>query len=508
MRVRVRRARDWCLVLSLARVDGEYGEYRPSRVVSRQSSRGRTDGRTGLGSNHVERSSASASASASVRATDGRTDGRATVGMPSRASASASRLCCRAECEGVGTRRCSECRGAFYCGHECQLADWRARHRASCGACARCGTRPASADDACEGMTGGRHAEMDLAWSGTTIEGYAAVSTYFCGRCRQTIERTVKDGVERQVGGPVTCAPMGKHCMHEALLPPKDAHAACKEYVVLIPSKKHREISGMDAQRALDDAPEDAETIVIRSIGGYCDDVALTFPKKTYPKLKNLRIRDVDMASLTLTEETCPALICIETQNGLNDCAASGRLKIAVPTLRKVSMHFYQGPQRIIQEMIDATRELQIFDSYKLWLEPSDDDSTGPASLRFYSPLLRSLNLHRADGLEQLTLWTPQLLELVLNACFDLQDVNFVSPPEWLLDRMGATDAQRQMWRGPYGPDPVEVLRSLGLPAELASKQPMTPLRVDVANANIGARALLELRKHPRVDPRDLAHVT
>jgi len=454
------------------------------------------------------------------RSTDERTDGRRSrcLGMPPRALAFESRPCCRAECEsrpccraecdGVGERRCSECRGAFYCGRECQLADWRARHRASCGACARCGTRPASVDDACEGMTGGGHAEMDLAWSGTTVGGYAEVSTYFCGRCRRTIARTVEDGVERQVDGPVKCSPMGKHCVHEALLPPKDAQVACKEYVVLIPSKKHRESSGMDAQRALDDAPEDVETIVIRSIGAYCDDVALTFPKKTYPKLKNLRIHNVDMASLTLTEETCPALTTIDTQNSLDHCAARGRLKIAVPTLRRVLMHFYDGPQSIIQEMIDAARVLEVFDSYKLWLKPAEDEKC--RSLTFYSPSLMSLNLHRADGLKQLTLWTPRLVELVLKACCELQDINFVPPPGWLLDSMGATDKQRRMWNNPYGPDHVEVLRALGLPVNVetvSSKPPVVPLRVDVANAFLGVRALSALQKHPRIDQRDLAKI-
>lgn len=171
-------------------------------------------------------------------------------------------------------------------------------------------------------------------------------------------------------------------------------------------------------------------------------------------------------------------------------------------------MHFYDGPQRIIQEMIDAARVLEVFDSYKLWLKPAEDEKC--RSLRFYSPLLMSLNLHRADGLKQLTIWAPRLVELVLKACCELQDINFVPPPGWLLDSMGATDKQRRMWNNPYGPDHVEVLRALGLPVNVetvSSKPPVVPLRVDVANAFLGVRALSALQKHPRIDQRDLAKI-
>lgn len=32
-----------------------------------------------------------------------------------------------------GPLKCARCSRAFYCGRDCQLADWRARHKTQCG---------------------------------------------------------------------------------------------------------------------------------------------------------------------------------------------------------------------------------------------------------------------------------------------------------------------------------------------------------------------------------------
>ena len=427
------------------------------------------------------------------------------------ASVERARRCCRAGCENEGALRCKACLGARYCGRACQVSDWRAGHRTACGTCARCGTRPTSAHSTCAGKSAGAHAEFDLAWTGSTFGPEGATSTYACGRCGETIKRVVEKGVERLVDGPARCKLVSSHCMHEALLTDEDAYAACKEYVVSIPSREDRESFGLDAQKALDDAPDDAETIVIRAIGGYCRDAELTFPKKKYPALKNLRIFDVDMKSLTLTEEFCPRLAVIQTQNSLDECAKSGKLKITPPSLREVSIHHFEGSQSIIQEMLDSAPYLECFDSYKLWVKSPEGETETPC-LNFQSPFLTRLNLHRADSLTQLTLATPLLRALVLRACHDLQDLKFVPLSERTFDKMDASKEQRYLWRGPYGPDLEEAARSLGryLPPDFqnltsrALTSRALPLRVILLNSIIGERALLELRRHPRVDPQDL----
>ena len=44
--------------------------------------------------------------------------------------------CYAAGCQKPGTKPCSRCHIARYCGRECQLADWARRHKHGCGASA------------------------------------------------------------------------------------------------------------------------------------------------------------------------------------------------------------------------------------------------------------------------------------------------------------------------------------------------------------------------------------
>jgi len=296
-----------------------------------------------------------------------------------------------------------------------------------------------------------------------------------CCRCDGKITRDVKDGVERHVNGPKRCvrSEPSTHCMHAKLLPPHDVPASLKEYVVSIPGeKKDRDRLGFDAQRAVDEIPEDAETIVIRSIGTHADDVHLTFPTKRYPKLQLLRIHNVEMKSLTLTSDLCPNLLALDTMNGLNACAASGALKIVAPTLRQIIMHYFDGPQRIIQDMLDAATDLKLFESYKLYIRTAPDDGEC-ASLTFRSIDMLAVDVHRADTLGKLTLGTPRLQYLGLQACYSL-DIEFLP-----------TSIDKEVRK---------VFTMCGEPK----------LRVNVRNASLGARALATLRTHYRVDPLDL----
>jgi len=410
-------------------------------------------------------------------------------------------MCDNASCDRFSAHACKACKVARYCGRECQREDWRARHRERCGTCASCEEKPTPSDarGRCHGLK--KHYEFDLRLTGTNfLGGGSTTSTYACGRCGETIARTCANGVERVVSGPERCKALGigrEHCMDEKVLMELGHKILGKECVVVVPPKDVRERTGMDAQAVVDAIPEDAETIVIRALKGYCDDIPLTFPKKKYPKLRNLRIHDVEMKSLTLTKEFCPNLNVLETQNSLDNCAKSGRLKIVVPTLMELKMNHFRGPQGIIQDMIDAASlQLVKFDTYKLWIEAPDN---ADSSLRFHAPILRRLSLHRSDALTKLTLTAPFLRDLDLQACYELKDINFVPFPARVLDELGIPEEMRQIWSGPYGPQNLEtLLHSSGLPSETLS------LRVNIQHAIIGERALAELRKHPRIDSRDL----
>ena len=49
------------------------------------------------------------------------------------AAASPTNSCCRCGASQPKLRRCSKCKGVWYCGPECQKKDWVAGHKTVCG---------------------------------------------------------------------------------------------------------------------------------------------------------------------------------------------------------------------------------------------------------------------------------------------------------------------------------------------------------------------------------------
>jgi hypothetical protein len=183
------------------------------------------------------------------------------------------------------------------------------------------------------------------------------------------------------------------------------------------------------------------------------------------PNLEDLQIVDVSMGPMELTEQRTPKLskLFLQTPSQNEDTG----FVIELPELRDCSIYYWgPGDYQWVISMLNKATKLERFDSYKLRV----------SHLGFYSNHLRSIRLHRAELMESLDLWTPNLVDLNIQACCDLECVKF------LKDHVLQQD----------------------LPSNFVCHE---ELRVDAMNACLGPEAIEEINSHPRVhepiDPDD-----
>ena len=213
--------------------------------------------------------------------------------------------------------------------------------------------------------------------------------------------------------------------------------------------------AGPSLQAEIDALPTTVQTLTITSgTGFYDDDLSVSF-ERHLPELRELQLVDVAFSTLVLTEALTPALESLRMQNVPDDC----ELTLELPRLKDVSIHFLSECDEVINAMLSHATSLESFDSYKLWV----------SELHFASNELRSVDLHRSDALDTLTLYAPNLERLGLQACYGLDHLTFH--------------------------DTHPTLSAL-LPAGYL---PPPTLEVNTTNANLGARARRALREHPRV---------
>jgi len=212
--------------------------------------------------------------------------------------------------------------------------------------------------------------------------------------------------------------------------------------------------AGPGLQLKLDSLPADVETLTVTS--AIYDEAATFRLDKRLPKLRKLHLIDVSFGKVTLTPETTPELRELRLQNIPNTCD----ITIVCPELREVSLHYWRAHDKphVVENMLRAATKLESFDSYKLW-------SNG--ALSFASPALTSIDLHRADSLESVSIWAPRLTMLRLQGCYSLNDIEF----------------------------PATHPLAASLPAGFAFRE---PLQVITTNANLGPKAMRALREHPR----------
>ena len=414
---------------------------------------------------------------------------------------------CEAEyCGTPATKRCSRCAEARYCSAYCQRRDWYTLHKYECAVlasqnasktnrssssssssssskakkpfvpkeCVRCRTMVTDENSECR--VG--HPEAQLEWKGScTFVGdgpkpeVGFTVDYLCTSCGESIVRKETKAGESHSSGSRTCY-RGRHCFHESDISEEDTRRKLNECVLLV---NHREGDDFQPQITIDELPDDVESLVIRSVCGYYESnehipgLAL---KRRLPNLKTLRIWDVDMAEVELTDELTPQLERVEIKSSIDKCAERGKIKIVLSELRYFKCDYYSGPGKFLQDMLDAAVELMFFKTYKLYLEDHHE-------LAIRSFCCVKIDLSRASGLFKLTLATPSLQ--VLQICgTDLNDIEFQALPKRCTDILHPS--ARKMYNGKYG------------------DENQSPLRVIAEGTHFGPRAEKALQKHPRID--------
>lgn len=237
--------------------------------------------------------------------------------------------------------------------------------------------------------------------------------------------------------------------------------------IPLPPSDKRRVMRGFAALKAgpqlqeeIDALPADTETLTIMSDGFYDDDSAVVL-ERHLSKLTELQLVDVCFDKIVLNEALTPLLQHLRMQNVPNECD----LTVEAPRLKSVSIHFLGDCDDVINTMLAHATELESFDSYKLWVH----------ELHFASNNLASVDLHRSDALDTLTLYAPNLVSLGLQACYGLETLTFRASHPTLSSLL------------PAGHTPP-------------------PLEVNTTNANLGRAARKALREHPSAGPSRTCH--
>ena len=181
-----------------------------------------------------------------------------------------------------------------------------------------------------------------------------------------------------------------------------------------------------------------------------------------------LRILDhAGLRKLRLTADLTPKLVNLELSNVPEEC----KFHVVVPTLKNIWIHHFRGQDNDLAErinnMLAAATELETFETYKLWVS---------GELHFASNHLKTIDLHRSDGLPGISFWAPNLEKLRLQACFSI-------------------------WN-------IEVLKSHPLAETLPEGHEPTKFRVNTLNANIGAKAMKALKKSKRciIEDEDEGH--
>jgi hypothetical protein len=171
--------------------------------------------------------------------------------------------------------------------------------------------------------------------------------------------------------------------------------------------------TNVDLQAEIDKIPTvmpDVKVLVIQSNGNYED---LTGPLQlnlSLPNLETLKILDVPFSRITLNKKLTPKLYDLELQN-IGD---EPRVDILLPTLKTLSVSHVGGPW--VKKMFKAATQLERLDCYKCGMG---------RDVVLASNALRYVNLHRSDCLRSVTLYAPPLEYLSLQACYDLENLQF-----------------------------------------------------------------------------------
>jgi len=128
--------------------------------------------------------------------------------------------------------------------------------------------------------------------------------------------------------------------------------------------------------------------------------------------LTTVKLTDVNITKLHLTEELTPNVTEVECQNLPSDCD----FKVLLPKLKSVNFCHYTPDDdgEGVNNMLQAATKLESFTAHKMWVG---------GQLNFASNDLKTITLTRADFLQSITVWAPKLKQLNLMSCHDIQHI-------------------------------------------------------------------------------------
>jgi len=391
---------------------------------------------------------------------------------------------------GVKLLLCKGCRNVLYCSKECQRMSWRS-HKKACGKagssfsvsdikvgactfqCSRCleWYQPGSLCRVPHPVHLQQEQGRMFGLSGQTF------TDTHCSACHQTYSVMTEHPFDLMTGKPIPL-PEGAPAPATKIQGPPWCYVGHHMTGALAASDKRRRfenaivlVTSARLQEEIDQLDQTTRILTIIKGDGCSADASINFNfgvvgmrasetsptvklERHLPALEELSLIDVNFERIVLNAELTPALRALKLQNVPNQC----HLTVELPLLKTVSIHFLGDCDEVIDTMLQHATGLEVFESYKLWVE----------EIHFASNELLSVDLHRSDSLKKLGLFAPNLRQLNLQGCYQL----------------GSIDFEKQK---------PEVLHLL--PPDHA---PPT-LNVNTANSCLGKHARKALREHPKV---------
>mmetsp|Transcript_17316 Transcript_17316/g.24225 ORF Transcript_17316/g.24225 Transcript_17316/m.24225 type:complete len:391 (+) Transcript_17316:212-1384(+) len=284
---------------------------------------------------------------------------------------------------------------------------------------------------------------------GHVVDDRAITQKFFCYACKKNysvIYRRARNGTfTRKMKGAEFCF-RGRHTRKP--IADDDRRRVISQEVNL-----H---AGPELQQQIDDlalSNQSIQRLNIASDGYYDTKQKPISIEMKFPRLRHLTLIDIPVGNLKLNEVLTPNLEHLELKNIGNECD----MEITLPKLRNACIHFWAGPSKVINDMLRVAVNLEVFETYKLWID----------KLTFGSNVLHTIDLHRADKLRELLIWAPSLRTLNLQGCMKLDNIQFLR--------------RHQLRRK--------------LPLTFSNKNPLT---VQMKHSRVSARAMDTLGKHPR----------